>query len=205
MKLSVKRAFDIVAASAGLVVSAPLWVGLTIAIVASMRRPILFRQTRTGLRGAPFTMYKLRTMTDATDPSGKLLSDAERLTAVGRFIRSTSLDELPQLFNVLRGDMSIVGPRPLLPEYLPLYNSEQARRLGVRPGLTSWHAVKGRNAVSWERQFQSDVWYVDNQSFWLDLRIIAMTVVNVLRREGITQAGHATREPFRGSISGGVS
>jgi sugar transferase EpsL len=200
-----KRGFDLAAAAAGLVVCSPLLAVTALAIAVSMGRPILFRQQRTGYRQRPFTMYKFRTMTGAADAQGQLLPDADRLTRVGQFIRTTSLDELPQLFNVLGGSMSIVGPRPLLPDYLPLYSHEQARRHEVRPGITSWHAVNGRNAVSWERQFVSDVWYVDHQSFWLDLKIIAMTVVHVLRREGIAQEGHVTRERFRGPIAGSPS
>ncbi len=196
-----KRTFDVVAATTGLVVGAPLFLGTALAIRLSMGRPVLFRQTRPGYNNRSFTVYKFRTMTDAKDASGKLLADAERLTRVGSFVRSTSLDELPQLINVLGGSMSIVGPRPLLPEYLALYTPEQARRHQVRPGLTGWSAVNGRNAVSWERQFASDIWYVDHQSLWLDARIIAMTVVQVLRRKGISQEGQATRERFRGAAT----
>jgi sugar transferase EpsL len=202
LRLTVKRGFDMAAALLGLILSAPLLIACGCAVALTMGWPIVFRQTRTGYKGRLFTMFKLRTMTDARDAKGRLLSDEQRLTWLGRFLRSTSLDELPQLINVLRGDMSIVGPRPLLPEYLPLYTAEQARRLDAKPGLTSWHAVKGRNAVSWERQFSSEVWYVDHQSFWLDMKIIVLTVVQVLRRQGITQEGHATREPFRGSVQG---
>ncbi len=197
----IKRAFDGVASATGLLVGAPLFLGTALAIRFSMGRPVLFCQTRIGRGNRPFTVYKFRTMTDAKDAAGTLLPDAERLTRVGRFIRSTSLDELPQLLNVLGGSMSIVGPRPLLPEYLPLYTPEQARRHLVRPGLTGWSAVNGRNSVSWERQFASDTWYVDHRSLWLDVRIIAMTVVQVLRREGISQEGQATRERFRGSVA----
>jgi sugar transferase EpsL len=173
-----------------------------IAIAARMGRPVLFCQRRIGYKTRPFTIYKFRTMTNATNARGEPLPDAARLTRVGRFIRSTSLDELPQLFNVLRGDMSLVGPRPLLPEYLTLYTLEQDRRHQVRPGLTSWHAVNGRNTTSWEQQFAADVWYVEHRSFWLDLKIIALTVVHVLRREGVTQEGHATRERYCGPLAG---
>lgn len=199
---STKRVFDVIAASIGLVLGLPLLTLTAAGVAAYLGRPVLFRQRRAGYRGRPFSVLKFRTMTNAADEHGQLLPDAERLTRVGRFIRSTSLDELPQLVNVLRGDMSIVGPRPLLLEYLPLYTTEQTRRHEVRPGVTSWHAVNGRNTTSWEQQFAADVWYVDHQSFWLDLKIIAMTVVHVLRRDGISQQGHATRERYRGPIAG---
>jgi sugar transferase EpsL len=194
----VKRLFDIAAAVSGLLAGAPLFACTALAVRLSMGRPVLFRQTRIGRADSRFTVYKFRTMTDAKNANGEPLADAARLTRVGSLIRSTSLDELPQLFNVLSGSMSIVGPRPLLPEYLQLYTPEQARRHHVRPGLTGWSAVNGRNAVTWERQFAADVWYVDHQSLWLDAKIVAMTVVQVLRREGISQEGQATRERFRG-------
>jgi lipopolysaccharide/colanic/teichoic acid biosynthesis glycosyltransferase len=161
--------------------------------------PVLFRQQRPGLRGRPFEIIKLRTMTDRCDAHGKLLPDEQRLTPFGRFLRSTSLDELPEIWNVLRGDMSFVGPRPLLMEYLPLYNEEQARRHEVRPGLTGWAQVNGRNAISWEQKFEYDVWYVDNRSLWLDMRILWLTVFRVLRREGISQQGSVTMTRFTGS------
>ncbi len=159
--------------------------------------PVLFRQARPGLRGRPFTIYKFRTMTDKRGERGELLPDGERLTRLGRFLRKTSLDELPELFNVLKGDMSIVGPRPLLMQYLDLYTPEQARRHEVKPGITGWAQVNGRNAISWEDKFKLDVWYVDHQSFWLDLTIIFMTVWKILKREGISQPGQATMEEFR--------
>ena len=161
--------------------------------------PVLFQQTRPGLNGKPFKMIKFRTMTDACDSCGILLSDSERLTQFGYFLRSTSLDELPELWNVLRGDMSLVGPRPLLMEYLPLYTPHQARRHEVRPGITGWAQVNGRNALSWEEKFDLDVWYVDNQSFWLDIKILWMTVKKVFKREGINAVGEATMNKFTGS------
>ena len=167
-----------------------------------MGSPVLFKQVRPGLRGRPFMMYKFRTMTDERDIQGRLLPDEQRLTKLGRFLRSTSLDELPELFNVLKGDMSLVGPRPLLMEYLPLYTPEQARRHEVRPGITGWAQVNGRNAISWEEKFRYDVWYVDNWSFWLDIKILWMTIVSVLKREGISAQGHVTMPPFTGSRSG---
>ncbi|MBW3656191.1 MAG: sugar transferase [Gemmatimonadetes bacterium] len=164
-----------------------------------MGSPVLFRQTRPGLHGRAFTMYKFRTMRHAYDREGRPLPDPARLTRVGRLLRSTSLDELPELFNVLRGDMSLVGPRPLLPEYLPLYSEEQARRHEVRPGITGWAQVNGRNAITWEQKFRLDVWYVDNHSLRLDALILLRTVAKVLAREGINQEGQATAETFRGT------
>lgn len=161
--------------------------------------PILFRQTRPGLHGKPFKMFKFRTMTNERDMVGKLLPDAQRLTMLGKFLRSTSLDELPELFNILRGEMSLVGPRPLLLEYLPLYTPEQARRHEVKPGITGWAQVNGRNTISWEEKFKLDVWYVDNQSVWLDAKILWMTFAKVFKREGICQDGQATMEKFKGS------
>ncbi|MCM8594245.1 MAG: sugar transferase [Candidatus Accumulibacter sp.] len=160
--------------------------------------PVFFCQTRPGLHGRPFNMIKFRTMTDERGPKGDLLPDEQRLTAFGRFLRASSLDELPELWNVLRGDMSLVGPRPLLMEYLPLYSPEQARRHEVRPGITGWSQVNGRNALSWEDKFRLDVWYVDHQSLWLDLRILWLTVCKVLLREGITAQGEATMPRFTG-------
>lgn len=163
--------------------------------------PILFRQQRPGLDGKPFTLYKFRTMTDARDAEGNLLPDAERLTSFGRFLRRTSLDELPELINVLKGDMSLVGPRPLLMRYLELYTPEQARRHEVRPGITGWAQINGRNAVSWEEKFRLDVWYVDNVSLWLDLKILFLTAWKVLKKEGISQDGHATMPEFTGLVA----
>jgi sugar transferase EpsL len=163
--------------------------------------PVLFRQQRPGQHGRPFTIYKFRTMSDVRDGQGNLLPDAGRLTPFGRFLRRTSLDELPELFNVLKGEMSLVGPRPLLTEYLDRYTLEQARRHEVRPGITGWAQVNGRNALTWEQKFALDVWYVDHLSFWLDLKILALTGWKVLRCEGISQTGHATMEEFFGSAS----
>lgn len=160
---------------------------------------MLFRQERPGLDGKPFIMVKFRTMIDAVGRDGQVLPDAERLTAFGRWLRAASLDELPELLNVLRGDMSLVGPRPLLMRYLPLYSTEQARRHAVRPGVTGWAQVNGRNALSWDAKFVLDVWYVDHRSFWLDLRILWLTAIKVVRREGISSAGEATMPPFTGS------
>jgi len=163
--------------------------------------PVLFRQVRLGLAGKPFTMMKFRSMTGERDEEGKLLPDAVRLTKFGRFLRSTSLDELPGLWSVLKGDMSLVGPRPLLMEYLPLYSKEQARRHETRPGITGWAQVNGRNAISWEQKFEYDVWYVDNQTLWLDIKIIFLTLKKVFVRDGIAAQGEATMPIFKGSIS----
>ncbi len=166
--------------------------------------PILFTQARPGLHGKVFTMIKFRTMNNARGADGKLLPDADRLTAFGRSLRATSLDELPELWNVLKGDMSLVGPRPLLSDYLPLYSPEQARRHDVRPGITGWAQVNGRNALTWEEKFALDIWYVDNQSIWLDIKILWMTLRRVLARDGISAAGEATMPRFTGSTKGGV-
>lgn len=174
-----------------------LVIGLLISI--NMGAPVIFSQVRPGLKGRPFRMVKFRTMRNARDAQGRDLPDAERLTALGQFLRKTSLDELPELWNVLKGEMSLVGPRPLLMEYLPLYSPEQARRHEVRPGVTGWAQVNGRNAITWEEKFRLDVWYVDNQSFLLDLKILWMTVQKVLKREGISAAGEATMSRFTGS------
>jgi len=168
-------------------------------VLFSYGSPILFKQTRPGLNGKLFTIYKFRTMTLKKDTNGKLLSDAERLTRFGQFLRSTSLDELPELWNVLNGDMSLVGPRPLLTEYLPLYSKDQMRRHEVRPGITGWAQVNGRNALTWEEKFKRDVWYVDHQSFWLDIKILLMTVKKVLMREGISAKEDATMPVFKGN------
>jgi lipopolysaccharide/colanic/teichoic acid biosynthesis glycosyltransferase len=194
-----KRAFDILVSAAALVILSPVIAATALAVGRSMGRPVLFRQVRPGLGGRPFQLVKFRTMRQAFDPSGGPLGDAERLTRFGRWLRSTSLDELPQLWNVLKGDMSLVGPRPLLMEYLPLYSSEQARRHDVRPGITGWTQVNGRNALAWEDKFGLDVWYVDNRSFLLDLKIILLTALRLVKPQGISAAGHETMPEFLGS------
>jgi len=199
LQRSSKRMLDVSGAAGGLLVLLPVLGAIAWAGVLRHGRPVFFSQTRPGLHGKPFRMIKFRTMTNARGPDGELLPDAERLTRLGRFLRSTSLDELPELWNVLRGDMSLVGPRPLLVEYLPLYAPEQARRHEVRPGITGWAQVNGRNALSWEEKFALDVWYVDNQSLWLDLKILWLTVWRVLKRDGISADGEATMPRFRGS------
>lgn len=194
-----KRLLDFTAALLGLIaLTLPLCV-LILLIRRKLGSPVFFRQIRPGLHGQPFEMVKFRTMTDARGPDGALLPDAERLTPFGRFLRSTSLDELPELWNVLKGDMSLVGPRPLLMEYLPLYSPQQARRHAVRPGVTGWAQVNGRNAISWEEKFALDTWYVDHQSLLLDIRILWLTVKKVLVREGISAAGEATMGKFTGN------
>lgn len=194
-----KRAFDMLLALVALLVLLP-WLLLLGALVRGLLgAPVLFRQERPGRHGRPFAMIKFRTMTDASDSSGHLLQDAERLTSFGRLLRSTSLDELPELWNVLIGEMSLVGPRPLLMDYLPLYTDEQMRRHEMRPGVTGWAQINGRNALSWEEKFALDVWYVENHSFWLDLQIIAKTVVKVFSRSGVSADGDVTMPRFRGS------
>lgn len=195
----IKRCFDIVVSIIVLASLSPLLLFLLILVKFKLGSPILFKQIRPGLHGKPFKMLKLRTMTDARDSEGSLLSDSLRLTEFGKFLRSTSLDELPGLWNVFKGDMSLVGPRPLLTEYLKLYTPEQARRHDVRPGITGWAQVNGRNAISWEDKFKFDVWYVDNQSLWLDLKILFLTAKKVFIREGISASGHVTMEKFKGS------
>lgn len=194
-----KRLFDIVAAGLALVAASLVLAVLTLLIRVNMGAPVIFRQTRPGLHGKPFLMLKFRTMRDAYDRDGVPLTDADRITRFGRFLRSTSLDELPGLWSVLKGDMSLVGPRPLLMEYLPLYSPQQARRHEVRPGITGWAQVNGRNALSWEEKFALDLWYVDNRSFILDLKILLLTVKKVLEREGISAVGEATMPKFTGS------
>jgi len=181
-----------------LVLLSPVLVAMAILVRMQIGSPVLFRQMRPGLDGVPFQMVKFRTMRDAVDGQGNYLPDAQRLTPLGRFMRSASLDELPELWNVLKGDMSIVGPRPLLMEYLPLYSPEQARRHEVRPGITGWAQVNGRNAISWDEKFALDVWYVDNQTLWLDIRIMALTVRRVFARQGISADGEATMTKFTG-------
>lgn len=183
----------------GLVVLVPVFLLLIFISMLTMGSPLLFTQTRPGLNGSPFTFYKFRTMTNENDMNGNILPDEKRLTNIGEFLRRTSLDELPSLWNVLKGDMSLVGPRPLLMEYLSRYSSEQTRRHNVKPGITGWAQVNGRNAISWEEKFKLDVWYVDNKSFWLDIKILCLTVCKVLKREGINYAGHVTMKPFQGN------
>lgn len=194
-----KRLIDITASGAALVVLSPVIVVTAYKVKKNLGSPVLFKQTRPGLNGKPFEMIKFRTMKDAIDKDGNLLPDSERLTPFGQKLRSTSLDELPELWNVLKGDMSLVGPRPLLMEYLPLYDSEQARRHDVRPGVTGYAQVNGRNAISWEQKFVLDTWYVDNQSLWLDIKILAKTVKQVLIKDGISAAGEATMSKFTGN------
>jgi len=193
-----KRLFDLLVTALGLVIILPLMLLLSLLVRIFLGIPILFRQPRPGYKGRPFITYKFRTMTNRTGPGGNLLPDADRLTPFGRFLRSTSLDDLPQLFNVLRGEMSLVGPRPLLMQYLKRYTSEQMRRHDVLPGITGWAQIHGRNTLDWEQKFRLDVWYVDNWSFWLDLKILLLTPWKVFKREGISQPGHATAEEFKG-------
>ncbi|MHD0397949.1 sugar transferase [Staphylococcus simulans] len=194
-----KRAIDLAIGGSMFLVSAPILVGASVAIAKSMGRPVLFKQQRPGLHGEPFHIYKFRTMTDERDSQGELLPDEQRMTKVGSIIRKTSIDELPQLINVLKGDISLVGPRPLLMEYLPLYSKEQNKRHLVKPGITGWAQVNGRNAISWEDKFKLDVWYVENQSFKLDMYILYKTLINVLNRKDISAENHVTMEKFRGS------
>ena len=193
-----KRAIDITGALFGLLLLSPLVTLAALAVWISIGSPILFRQVRPGLNEQPFTMVKFRTMANACDASGRLLPDGERLTRIGRLLRSTSLDELPELWNVLVGDMSLVGPRPLLTAYLGRYSSEQARRHHAKPGVTGWAQINGRNAISWDEKFELDVWYVDHRSTWLDLRILVATVLQVVRRQGINSAESATMPEFIG-------
>lgn len=195
----IKRVMDIVGAATGLVLLSPLMLVVAILIRRDMGAPVLFRQVRPGLGGKPFRMVKFRSMRDAIGADGQPLPDGERLTKLGRFLRASSIDELPELWNVLKGEMSLVGPRPLLMEYLPLYSPEQARRHEARPGITGWAQVNGRNALSWDEKFALDTLYVDSQSFWLDLRIIGRTLKKVVVREGISAAGEATMAKFTGS------
>ena len=194
-----KRLLDVVGSVTGLLLLSPVMLCTAILVRKRLGSPVLFSQVRPGLGGKPFRMLKFRTMTDARDLDGQLLPDRDRLTSFGRFLRGTSLDELPELLNVLKGDMSLVGPRPLLMEYLPLYSAEQARRHDAKPGITGWAQINGRNAISWEQKFALDVWYVDHQSVWLDLRILALTVWKVVRREGISAANDATMPRFEGN------
>jgi lipopolysaccharide/colanic/teichoic acid biosynthesis glycosyltransferase len=194
-----KRLFDIIVACLVLVLIWPIILVIAALVRTQNGAPILFCQLRPGLEGKPFKLYKFRTMTDARDDDGNLLPDSERLTRFGRFLRKTSLDELPELWNVLKGDMSLVGPRPLLMQYLDRYTPEQARRHEVKPGMTGWAQVNGRNALTWEEKFKLDVWYVDHQSFWLDMKICLLTFIKIVRRQGISQEGHATMPFFMGN------
>ena len=196
---STKRLLDVLVASAAMVVLSPVMLVVAAAVAARLGRPVLFRQVRPGRDGKPFTMLKFRSMTDRRGPDGALLPDSERLPPFGRWLRSTSLDELPELWNVLRGDMSLVGPRPLLMHYLPLYSPRQARRQEVRPGVTGWAQVNGRNALGWEEKLEMDVWYVDNWSLRLDLKILVATLRSVACREGISGEGLATMTEVKGS------
>ncbi|WP_448871381.1 sugar transferase [Desulfobulbus propionicus] len=195
-----KRLFDVVIAACALLMFAPILLVIAFQIRCKLGAPVLFRQIRPGLHGKPFKIIKFRTMRTAADAQGNQLPDSERLTPFGNFLRNTSLDELPELWNVLKGDMSLVGPRPLLMEYLPLYSPEQARRHEVRPGLTGWAQVNGRNTLSWEEKFALDIWYVDNRSLWLDFQIIFRTIRKVVSREGINAQGEATMPRFTGNL-----
>jgi sugar transferase EpsL len=194
----IKRCIDVVGAGLGLIVLSPILVVVAVAVWVRMGWPVMFQQMRPGLNGQAFRMYKFRTMSNKRDEEGNRLPDEQRLTSLGKFLRKTSLDELPELFNVLKGDMSLVGPRPLLMQYLERYTPEQARRHEVKPGITGWAQVNGRNAISWEEKFALDVWYVDNCSLWLDIKILAITIWKVFRREGISAEGEATMAEFIG-------
>ncbi|PNZ70015.1 sugar transferase [Staphylococcus croceilyticus] len=195
----IKRLFDIAVSATGLIISAPITLTAAAVIAKKLGKPVLFKQTRPGQYGEPFKIYKFRTMSDERDENGELLPDEQRMTPVGTFIRKSSIDELPQLINVLKGDISLVGPRPLLMEYLPLYNEEQKKRHNVKPGITGWAQVNGRNAITWDEKFKLDVWYAENQSFKLDMYIIYKTVINILQRKDINAPNHVTAEKFKGN------
>lgn len=195
----IKRLFDITAATTALVALSPVYAITAYKVKKNLGSPVLFRQVRPGLHGKPFEMLKFRSMKDAVDAEGNVLPDSERLTDFGKRLRDSSLDELPELWNVIKGDMSLVGPRPLLMEYLPLYNEEQKRRHDVRPGITGYAQVNGRNAIGWDEKFALDTWYVDNQSLWLDIKILVKTVKKVVIKDGISAEGHVTVENFRGN------
>mgnify|MGYP006080545591 CR=1 FL=1 len=195
-----KRLFDLISAFIGLLVLMPLIVSIVLIVRLKIGSPIFFKQMRPGLNGEIFNIYKFRTMTNELDRYGSLKPDSDRLTIFGKFLRSTSLDELPGLWCVLKGDMSLVGPRPLLVEYLPLYSKKQSRRHEVRPGITGWAQVNGRNKINWDEKLNLDVWYVDNQSFWLDIKILWLTLKKVIRRDGISQNNHVTMDKFKGSL-----
>ncbi len=199
MDISVKRLTDICGSLFGLLVFAPFLLGISLLVRIFLGSPVLFKQVRPGKNAKPFTIYKFRTMTDRRGSTGQLLPDAERLTRFGSFLRTSSLDELPELYNVLKGDMSFVGPRPLLVEYVPLYNDFQARRQEIRPGITGWAQVMGRNALSWDDKFAYDIWYVDNQGFWIDIKILFLTVASVLRRNGIDSDENVPMPKFTGN------
>lgn len=194
-----KRTFDLIVAVPLLLISLPILLLTALLVRYKLGSPVLFKQRRPGLNGKPFNMYKVRSMTDERDDTGQLLPDHIRLTRFGQALRKYSIDELPQLWNVVKGDISLVGPRPLLMEYLPLYSAEQSRRHLVKPGITGWAQINGRNAISWEDKFMLDTWYVDNYSFWLDMRILFMTVKKVIRSEGVANGGHVTMPVFQGT------
>jgi lipopolysaccharide/colanic/teichoic acid biosynthesis glycosyltransferase len=197
--LLLKRVLDLTVSIVGLILFAPIFAAIALLVWITMGSPVLFRQLRPGLHGEPFIIFKFRTMKEIRNEQGELFPDEMRITAIGRFLRKTSLDELPEVFNVIKGEMSLVGPRPLRMEYLDRYTSEQARRHEVKPGITGWAQVNGRNAISWEEKFKYDVWYVDNWSLFLDIKILCLTVIKVLKREGISANGHATMPAFLGS------
>jgi len=194
-----KRLFDIIASIIFIILFAPILLVLCFLVRRKMGSPIIFSQVRPGLNARPFTMIKFRSMIDAYDEKGEPLPDSERLTRFGKFLRSSSIDELPEIWNVLKGDMSLVGPRPLLMEYVPLYTPEQAKRMDIRPGVTGWAQVNGRNAISWEKKFEMDVWYVENRTLWLDIKIIFMTLKKIIIKEGISADGEATMSKFTGT------
>lgn len=194
-----KRIFDLCVAILLLIVFLLPIILISALLLLTMGKPVIFKQKRPGLYGRPFYIYKFRTMTNEVDQDGDLLPNHQRITKLGNILRKLSLDELPQLFNVLKGDLSLVGPRPLLMEYLPLYNEEQARRHEVKPGITGWAQVNGRNAISWEERFKLDIWYVDNQSFWLDMKILFLTLIKVLKSDGVNKSSNVTMEKFKGT------
>lgn len=198
IQLLLKRIFDFTASLIGLIILAIPFFIIVIVMKTTSKDPVFFKQFRPGRNGKLFRLYKIRTMTELRDESGNLLPDENRLTKIGKILRKLSLDELPELWNVMKGDMSLIGPRPLLKEYLERYNPEQARRHEVKPGITGWAQVNGRNAITWEQKFKHDVWYVDNRSLWLDFKIIFMTIIKVIKGEGISQPGQATMEEFKG-------
>ena len=200
----VKRCFDFSCSLIGILLITPILIVISMLVRIYLGPEIIFKQSRPGLNGRTFVFYKFRTMNMRTDKDGKLLSDKERLTKFGSFLRNTSMDELPSLWNILKGDMSFVGPRPLLIEYIPLYSNRQIRRHEVKPGITGWAQINGRNFISWEKKFELDLWYVENQSFWLDMKILFITIFKVISKEGINQDGHATMPKFKGSKTFGV-